>query len=78
MKAKKWSDLSRRTRRFIVVAGAVEGTLKIAALIDLKRRPAGAIRGSKAAWAISVAFVNSLGVLPIAYFLRGRRGSSSS
>jgi hypothetical protein len=47
---------------------------KAAALIDLARRPASAVRGSKAAWMVSITLVNSLGVLPIVYFLRGRRG----
>ena len=77
MKRKKWSDLSPRTRRLIVVGGAVEGALKLAALIDLVRRPASAVRGSKPLWAFSVLVVNSLGALPIVYFLRGRRSSPS-
>jgi hypothetical protein len=75
MKAKKWGDLSPRTRRFLIVAGAVDGTLKLAALIDLVRRPASEVRGSKAAWALALAVVNSLGALPIVYFSRGRRSS---
>jgi Family of unknown function (DUF5652) len=75
---KTWSKLSPRTRRFIVVAGVIDGTLKIAALVDLARRPARAVRGSKAAWVVSVSLVNSLGVLPIVYFVRGRRGPASS
>jgi hypothetical protein len=49
--------------------------LKIAALIDLARRPAGEIRGSKLRWALSILLVNSLGALPITYFARGRRRS---
>jgi hypothetical protein len=72
---KKWNELSPRTRRLVVAASAIEGALKIAALVDLARRPAGAVRGSKAAWVISVSLVNSLGVLPIVYFVRGRRSS---
>ena len=76
--SEKWSQLSPRARRVIVVAGALEGALKTAALIDLARRPASAVRGSKTAWAVSVLLVNSLGVLPIVYFVRGRRSSGSS
>jgi hypothetical protein len=75
---KKWSELSPRTRRFILAAGAVEGVLKIAVLIDLARRPTASVRGSKLAWTVSVSLINSLGVLPIAYFVRGRRDSASS
>ena len=70
---KKWNDLSPRTRRLVIVTSAIEGALKIAVLIDLARRPASAVRGSKAVWVVSVSLVNSLGALPIAYFLWGRR-----
>jgi len=57
----------------IVVAGAIDGALRIAALIDLARRPASEVRGSKAGWAVAVALVNSLGAVPVAYFAWGRR-----
>jgi uncharacterized protein DUF5652 len=50
----------------------------LAALIDLARRPASAVRGSKPAWVVSVLLVNSAGVLPVAYFIRGRRSSAPS
>ena len=70
---RKWDDRAPRTRRVIIVAGAVEGVLKIAALIDLARRPSSEVRGSKARWAAAVSLSNSLGVVPIAYFAWGRR-----
>ena len=73
MSGKKWNDLSPRTRLLLVVTGAIEGVLKLAALIDLARRPAGQVRGSKARWAAAVTLVNSLGAVPIAYFVYGRR-----
>jgi hypothetical protein len=69
---RKWSDLHSRTRRFIVVASAIEGALKVAALIDLARRPSNEVRGSKAAWAVAVSLINSLGAVPLAYFRWGR------
>jgi hypothetical protein len=69
----KWNELSPRTRQLIVLAGTIEGVLKVAALVDLARRPASEVRGSKARWAAAVTLVNSLGVVPIAYFARGRR-----
>jgi len=75
--ARKWSDLSPRTRRLLVVAGAIEGVLKIAALIDLARRPSNEVRGSKAGWAVAVSLINALGAVPIAYFAWGRRRSAS-
>ena len=70
---KKWSDLSPGVRRLIVAGGAIEGVLKAAALFDLVRRPASEVRGSKPKWALAIVLVNSLGVVPIAYFARGRR-----
>ncbi len=51
MAAKKWSDLSERNRRLIIAAAVAEAGLKTAALIDIKRRPASQIRGSKWIWA---------------------------
>ncbi len=73
MAKRRWSDLSERTRRLITVGALFEGVLKVLALIDIKRRPPSEIRGSKARWAAAVLFVNSLGAVPIAYFLYGRR-----
>jgi hypothetical protein len=70
---KQWSDLSQRTRGVLMTAAAVEGILKIAALIDLKRRPARQIRGPKWLWAAVVTVVSSAGVVPISYFVFGRR-----
>jgi hypothetical protein len=70
---RKWDELAPRTRRLIVAAGVIEGVLKIAALIDLARRPSSQIRGSKAAWAGAVSLINALGTVPVAYFAWGRR-----
>ncbi|MGB6455361.1 MAG: hypothetical protein WBH47_12845 [Streptosporangiaceae bacterium] len=70
--ATSWSDLSPQTR-WIIMAGAVaEAGLKAAVLIDLRRRPASQIRGSKRLWA-SAMIVNSAGLIPISYFVFGRR-----
>ena len=71
-----WSDLSRRTRRLLVVAAVAEGVLKLAALLDLRRRPASQVRGPKWLWATVVTVVGSAGVVPISYFLFGRRPRS--
>lgn len=73
VRKRRWDELSLRTRRLIVGAATVEGVLKIAALIDLARRPADEIRGSKAKWAAAIVAVNSAGALPVYYFARGRR-----
>jgi hypothetical protein len=70
---RQWSDLSPRTRRLLTIAAVAEGILKLAALIDIKRRPASQIRGPKWLWAVVVAVVSSAGVVPISYFVLGRR-----
>jgi hypothetical protein len=70
---RRWSDLSKRTRILLITAAAADGTLRVAALIDIKRRPASQIRGRKRVWAAAMAVVSSAGVLPISYFVFGRR-----
>jgi hypothetical protein len=75
MANKAWETLSPRSRRLIITGGAFEGLLKFAALIDLARRPASEIRGSKVRWALAVTLINSIGAVPIAYFAWGRRRS---
>jgi len=70
---KQWSDLSERNRKLLIAVGVVEGCLKIAALIDIKRRPASQIRGPKWLWAAVVSVVSSAGLLPISYFVFGRK-----
>jgi hypothetical protein len=73
MVERRWHDLSDRQRRLIVVGAAVEAVLKIAALVDLRRQPAPAVRGRKWVWATVIALANSMGLVPIGYFLFGRR-----
>lgn len=77
MAKKRWSKLSPRTHRFIMVGGGIEGSLKLAALRDLARRPADEVRGPKALWAVALVLVNSVGVAPITYLLLGRRKRQS-
>jgi hypothetical protein len=66
----KWRDFSERRRRLILVGAVAEAGLKMAMLIDIKRRPADQIRGSKWMWR-ALAFINGVG--PISYFAFGRR-----
>lgn len=65
-----WSDLSNGQRAVAGAAAAAELSLKIAALIDIKRRPASQIRGPKALWR-SAQIVNFFG--PVSYFAFGRK-----
>jgi hypothetical protein len=72
MAAKKWSDLSAGQRTAIKILAVGELVLKIAMLVDIKRRPASQIRGPKRAWRAAAA-INTLG--PVSYFAFGRRRS---
>ena len=69
---KRWSDLSPTTQKLIIVGGTVDAALKVAAMVDLVRRPADAVRGPKPVWATALVLVNSAGLLPLGYFAFGR------
>ena len=67
---KTWSARSRRSRTLIAAAGVVEVVILAATLVDIRRRPADQIKGSKRMWS-ALAFINIVG--PICYFAFGRR-----
>lgn len=69
---KRWKELDPRVQRAVLVTGGFELGLRIAALIDLAQRPAAGVRGEKRWWALALIGVNSFGLLPLLYFLRGR------
>lgn len=71
---KKWNEFSPVQKAGTFVAGFVQVALLIAALVDIRRRPAEQIRGRKGLWA-AIAFVNWIG--PIGYFLFGRKQVAS-
>lgn len=73
MQKKRWKDLSPGARRLILFGATVDGLLKLVALVDLKRRPATEVKGSKAWWATAIVLINSCGLVPVLYLLRGRR-----
>jgi hypothetical protein len=68
--AEKWAHLSDGQRALLLGAAAAELSLKIVALIDIKRRPAERIRGPKALWRAAMV-VNLIG--PLSYFAFGRK-----
>jgi Phospholipase_D-nuclease N-terminal len=70
MRRMQWNDLTAGQRRGIVLGGIVQIALLVAALIDIRRRPADAINGSKLLWT-ALACINFVG--PIAYFIFGRK-----
>lgn len=67
---KQWSDMSPQQRAGAVAGALVQIALQAAALLDLRRRPAEAVRGPKWAW-VAASFVNTVG--PVSYFVFGRR-----
>lgn len=69
----RWGELGSGRRRLLVVMGVAEGILKILALVDLKRRPASQVRGRKWIWATVITTVSSAGLVPLSYFVLGRR-----
>jgi hypothetical protein len=71
--AGRWSDLSDRNRKLLIAGMIGEAILKMAVLIDIRRRPANQIRGSKRIWILAAAVVNSAGLGPLSYFAFGRR-----
>jgi len=71
--ARRWSDLNEGSRRLIIAAAVGEAVLKTAVLVDIRRRPASQIRGSKRMWIMAAVLVNSAGVGPLSYFAFGRR-----
>jgi hypothetical protein len=70
---KRWKDLPESQRRMIVVGVVLEAVVKVAALRDLKRRPADQVRGPKWLWGGVITVANSAGLVPAAYFVLGRR-----
>jgi hypothetical protein len=69
-KQKQWKDYTKAQRTAIIGAATIQLTLMAAAQIDITRRPAGEIRGSKLLWRI-LTLVNFIG--PLAYFAFGRK-----
>jgi hypothetical protein len=70
MARKKWSELSNRQKTAVLVAGSVQVSLLLTALVDIYRRPAEEVRGSKWMWT-AVSLINFVG--PISYIALGRR-----
>ncbi len=77
MATRRWSDLSDSQRKLIVTVAVVDSILKAVALWDLRRRPAQWVRGPKKAWGFMITFSNTAGLVPLTYFVLGRRKSGS-
>ena len=73
MATRRWSDLSDGQRKLIATVAILDSILKAVALWDLRRRPAEELRGPKKAWGFAITFSNSAGLVPLTYFVLGRR-----
>ena len=69
MTRRLFKDLSPMTQRVVVLVGAIQVALNIAAQVDITRRPASQVRGPKAGWRLA-SLINFFG--PVAYFRWGR------
>ncbi|MFF1830234.1 PLDc N-terminal domain-containing protein [Paenarthrobacter sp. NPDC058040] len=67
---KTWRDMSTGQRVMVMISGAVNLALLIAAQRSLARTPEEQIRGNKVVWR-AASFINFFG--PVSYFLFGRR-----
>jgi hypothetical protein len=70
MEKKRWNSLTKPKKIAALVAVSVQLSLLAAAQVDMTRRSAAEINGSKLFWRL-VVFINFLG--PMAYFLFGRK-----
>lgn len=70
-----WKSLSPTTKRIILISAVVDLALRITAIVDLRRRPAEQVNGPKWLWCGLLAVVNSVGLVPVVYFLRGRKAN---
>ena len=67
---RKWNELTPVQQATIAGVGLIQVLLLIAALADIRRRPAAQINGNKKLWTLA-AFINFVG--PVAYFVFGRK-----
>lgn len=78
MAKKKWNDLSDGQKAAIIAVTAVDAGLRVWAGRDLATREKGEVNGPKWLWAAGLSMVNSMGVLPVVYLLRGSKRSALS
>lgn len=67
---KSWRDMTRGQRIGMVLTGAVQMALLVAAQRSISKTPDSQIRGKKALWR-AASFINFFG--PVSYFVFGRR-----
>lgn len=73
MAKKKWNDLTSRQKQVIVATAAIDAGLRVWAGRDLSGRSRDEVNGPKWLWGLGLSTINSFGVVPVVYLLRGRR-----
>lgn len=68
-----WKDLHPASKAVIVALTVLDAGLRAVALRDLAGRDARQVNGPRWLWRFALGLVTSSGVLPIAYFLKGRK-----
>ena len=75
MAGKLWKDLHPAGKAMIVVLAVLDAGLRALALRDLSARDAQQVNGPRWLWRAALGVVTSSGVLPLAYFVKGRKSA---
>ncbi|MFI2837819.1 MULTISPECIES: hypothetical protein [Mycolicibacterium] len=75
MAGKLWRDLHPAGKALIVVMTVLDAGLRVLALRDLSARDAQQVNGPRWLWRAALGLVTSSGVLPLAYFVKGRKSA---
>lgn len=70
---KRADDLPTWAKGLLGVLGAVDVVLRVLAVLDLMKRDDDELNGPKKAWLPALVSISTMGLLPVAYFLVGRR-----
>ena len=73
MVAKKIENLPTWLKVLLGIGGVIDVALRALALADIAKRPEDELNGPKKVWLPALSIVTSMGLLPTAYFLFGRR-----
>jgi len=69
----RFENLPKPVRGALWVGGVLDAILRAYALVDVARRDPSEINGPKEVWVPALTLVNSVGLLPAAYLLWGRK-----
>ncbi|GEE04055.1 hypothetical protein nbrc107696_45010 [Gordonia spumicola] len=77
MAKKKWNQLTPGQKGVIIGTAAVDAALRVWAGSDLASRRPDEVNGPKWLWGAGLSLVNTAGVLPVLYLVKGRRVAPS-